>query len=245
MQAPEPCSISFFLDTGIKPWPLCLHAATTADATAAQPEPSPRPKPAVLDTYTHQLCWEKLNMSLPCLGEVLAEHTCMCCKYFVGLRFPFSAFCLLSSLCGPQRIEGWCQALMKPHHLPGSGKHRNTLLLLFLLLKAKIAHGTCNAKIPGAFWPASGMVLLMKLFPMSPVDLGNEKLALSKWTAPKYSCCVAGLVSWYAEGRQAGSWLAYQWHVLAENHHCFCWFGYTLSWFLNRIKSSLPGDPSG
>lgn len=56
------------------------------------------------------------------------------------------------------------------------------LSLLFLLLKgeAKIAHGTCNAKIPGAFWPAGGTVLFMKLFPGSPLDLGNGKLALSK-----------------------------------------------------------------
>lgn len=86
------------------------------------------------------------------------------------------------------------------------------LLLLFLLLKreAKIAHGACNAKIPGAFWPAHGMALFTKLFPGSPVDLGKGKLALSKRTAPKYSCREAGLVAWYAQGRQAGSCLEYQ-----------------------------------
>lgn len=93
--------------------------------------------------------------------------------------------------------------------LPGTD---TLLLLLFLLLKreAKIAHGTCNAKIPGAFWPACGMALLRKLFPGSPVDLGKGALALSKRTAPKYSCHEAGLVAWYAQGRQAGSCLEYQ-----------------------------------
>lgn len=71
---------------------------------------------------------------------------------------------------------------MQPHHLPGPARHGDTLLLLFLLLKeeAKIADGTHNAKIPGAFWPAGGTVLFMKLFPGSPADLGNGKLALSE-----------------------------------------------------------------
>jgi len=54
------------------------------------------------------------------------------------------------------------------------------------------------------------MVLFMKRFPGSTVDLGNGKLAPTKRTAPKYSCCAAGLVSWYAQGRQAGSCLGYQ-----------------------------------
>lgn len=166
-------------------------------------------------------CWEKLNTSLPCLAEVLADHTCLCCNLFCYF-VPSISFCFLPSLCSPWCTESWCQALMQPHHLPGPARHGYMLLLLFLLLRgaAKIAHGTCNAKIPGAFWPASGMVLFMKLFPGSPVDLGNGNLALSKWTAPKYSCCAAGLVSSYAQDRQAGSCLGCQWHVLAESHHC-------------------------
>lgn len=152
-----------------------------------------------------------------------------------SLKFPFFALELLQntpvfagpclpSPCGPQWAGSWRQASVQPYPSPGPARHGHMLLLLllFLLLKreAKIAHGTCNAKIPGAFWPARGMALLTKLFPGSPVDLGKGTLALSKRTAPKYSCHEAGLVAWYAQGRQAGSCLEYQWHVLAENHHC-------------------------
>lgn len=97
-------------------------------------------------------------------------------------RFPI--FCLL-----PPAFSTWSPMNRKlmptldaATSFAQSYRHGYILLLLFLLLKgeAKIAHGTCNAKIPGAFWPASGMVLYMKLFPGSPVDLGNGKLSLSK-----------------------------------------------------------------
>ena len=209
----------------------------------SSPEPIPRPKPAVLDTCTHQLCWEKLNISLPCLGEVLAEHTCMCCNYFIGPCFPFLVSCLLPSLCSPPWTGSGCQAWMQPRRSPVSARHGYTPFLLFLLLKgeAKIARGTCIAKIPEAFWPASGMALFMKLFPGSPVDLGNGKLALPKGTAPKYSCCVAGLVSWSAQGRQAGSCLGYWWHMLAENPHCTLALIWLCLVLISRLASACLG----
>lgn len=198
----------------------------------------------------------KKRLPFPFLAlEELLQNTPVCAATILLVRashFLSLASCLLYMV--PQLTGSSCQALMQRHHLPGPARHGYMLLLLFLLLKgeAKIAYGTCNAKIPGAFWPSRGMVFFIKLFPGSPLDLGNGKLALSKWTLPKYFCCAAGLVHWYAQGRQAGSCLGYQWHVLAENHHCMLlliWLSLVpisklawlcLAWWSSRLRLWYP-----
>lgn len=108
VQAPELCGISFSLDTDIRPWPLCPRAAVTADVSV-ETESNPRPNPAVWGTHTYQLCWGKLNISLPCLGAP-AEHTCVCWSLLAFSMWPAVGKEPMPSLSAAVSFSRPCQA---------------------------------------------------------------------------------------------------------------------------------------
>lgn len=94
MKAPEPPSLSFWTVPSCSHYSRCLCSLARIKLQAQTS--------CIGHLYT-PACWEKLNNSLPCLAEVLADHTCLGCSLLAGLCFPFSVFCFLPSLCSP-----WC-----------------------------------------------------------------------------------------------------------------------------------------